>query len=96
MASIKMKNEGSKRKGPGHEYLISVETARFYRQTRYYWTICRVSKPEELVAWGDAPTKGEAEEAACDEVADLMAGLSDGGHVAPHQSSNTPSSFVSR
>lgn len=83
MAPIKMKNGGSRRKGPGDEYMISVEAARFYCKTRYYWTVCRKVKPEELVAWGDAPSKQDAEQAARNEVADLTAGFSGGGHLLP-------------
>lgn len=83
MASIRMKSKGAKCKRLRDAYVIKVEAARFYRQRRYYWTVCRAAQPEELVSWGDASSQEEAAETARNEVSDLMAGLSDGGHLAP-------------
>ena len=62
-------------------YVSSVQSARFYRGTRHYWMVCCENKPDELVAWGHAPTQELAEAAAKNEVDDLSSGISKGGHV---------------
>lgn len=62
-------------------YVSSVQAERFYRGTRHYWTICSENKPDELVAWGHAPTQEMAEAAARHELEDLSSGISKGGRA---------------
>ncbi len=62
-------------------YVCSVQSERYFRHWRHHWVICRVNKPEELVAWGHAPTQELAESAARTEIAELCAGISKGGRV---------------
>jgi hypothetical protein len=80
MASIKRTNECSSFKG-ADEYLFSVEAARLYCHARYYWTVCRKEKTEELVAWGNASSKQEAEESARNEIANLTAAFGGEGYL---------------
>jgi hypothetical protein len=44
--------------------------------------ICREQNPDELVAWGHAPTLELAQNAAHQEVQDLSSGKSQGGQAA--------------
>jgi hypothetical protein len=62
-------------------YVVSFQPERFYQQTRYHWMICRAHKPDELVSWGYARTREQAETAAQDEVNNLSSGLTQGGRV---------------
>ena len=59
-------------------YVMSFECERFYQGWRYHWMICTRRKPDELVSWGHAPTREQAEEAARKEVNKLLAGLTRG------------------
>jgi hypothetical protein len=65
----------------GSAYTVSVQSQRFYQQTRYHWLICGAHSPDELISWGYSPTQAEAETAAQDEVDNLSSGLTKGGRV---------------
>ncbi|MGD1081794.1 MAG: hypothetical protein ABR881_26040 [Candidatus Sulfotelmatobacter sp.] len=56
-------------------FVISIESQRFYQGWRYYWIICAVRNPDELVSWGHAPTLELAEMAAENAVMKLESGL---------------------
>jgi len=62
-------------------YVSSVQSERYFRSRRHYWVICCVNKPDELVAWGHAPTQELAEAAVRNQIEDLCSGLSKGGRV---------------
>jgi hypothetical protein len=62
-------------------YLVSIESERLRKKTRYQWTICRAQAPDQLISWGHAPSRKEAESAARDEVLALSSGLTEGGRV---------------
>jgi hypothetical protein len=62
-------------------YIVSFQAEPFHQRTRYYWTICGVKNPDELISWGHASTQVLAETAARNEVTDLSSGLSHGGRV---------------
>ena len=62
-------------------YVLSFEAERSYRGCRYYWTICYVQNPDELVSWGYAPTRKLAEMAAGGEIDKLESGSSETGRV---------------
>jgi hypothetical protein len=49
-------------------YLVHVESERFYKKHRFYWTICSAQEPDKLVAWGHAPTREIAETKAASEI----------------------------
>jgi len=71
-------------KQPADRYFVwyEVEPLRNRRQPRrYHWMIRLEQNPDELVSWGNAPTKELAEIAAEDEVNALSSGLSHGGQV---------------
>ncbi len=57
-----------------NSYVLSFEVERFYKGWRYHWVICSVQNPDELVAWGHAPTRELAETAAGSEVKKLESG----------------------
>ncbi len=63
-------------------YVQSFEVERIRRGVRYHWMVCGEHSPDKLVAWGHAPTQEQAETAAKNEIDDLAAGRSKGGHVA--------------
>ena len=64
-----------------NSYILSFEAERFYRGCRYYWMICSVEHPDELMSWGHAPTRALAETAAGSEVDKLESGSSKTGRV---------------
>jgi hypothetical protein len=53
-------------------FVVSIDWERLYQGRRYYWTICGVQNPDELVSWGHAPTRELAEMAAGNAVSNLM------------------------
>ena len=55
--------------------VLSFEAKRFYRGCRYYWMICSVQNPDELISWGYAPTRELAETAARSAVNTLESGV---------------------
>jgi len=61
-------------------YIVSIETERFYKKRRFFWTVSRRQTPEELLSWGDSPTQELAAVAANDEIEKLESG-STGGRV---------------
>ena len=68
-------------KGAAERYVCSVRLERYFRRWRHHWLVCRANEPDELVAWGHAPTQELAEAAARNQIADLASGLSKGGRV---------------
>ena len=63
-------------------YVVSFETERIRpKATRHHWTICSVHNPDQLVAWGHAPTQELAETEARNEVENLSSGQTQGGRV---------------
>jgi hypothetical protein len=74
-ASAQTRPAGASPRNPACAYRISVEGARFYQTLRYYWTVCRAEKPEEMISWGNAPSRQAAEQDAQNEVTDLVAGF---------------------
>lgn len=62
-------------------YVVSVQAEPYHKGTRYHWMICCANNPDELVSWGHAPTREQAESAAHNEVEDLSSGLTQGGRV---------------
>jgi|SRR6516225_11047504 hypothetical protein len=49
-------------------YIVRVDSERFYKGHRFYWTICSVQEPDQLVCWGHAPTREMAETTAANEI----------------------------
>jgi hypothetical protein len=76
-------------------YIPSFQVERFFKGVRHHWMICREHKLDELVAWGHAPTQELAEEAARNEVQDLVSGISKGGRV-PNTSTHLQPNLLSR
>jgi hypothetical protein len=65
-------------------YILSFESARYFRGCRVHWMIRSVEKPDELVSWGYAPTLELAKVAADSEINKLELGLSETGRVRRH------------
>jgi hypothetical protein len=62
-------------------YVLSFESASYFRGCRYHWMICSVQNPDELVSWGYAATLELAKAAADSEINKLELGLSGTGRV---------------
>jgi hypothetical protein len=62
-------------------YILTVEPERLYTHKRFHWGLSSVRKPDELLAWGHAPTRELAGIAAANEIEKLESGLSPGGRV---------------
>jgi hypothetical protein len=61
-----------------------------HKHNRHHWMICLAKSPDKLVSWGHAPTHELAESEARKELADLLSGLAEGGHVS-RQNNAVPS-----
>jgi len=72
-------------KQPSHRYILSFQAERSYRGRRYYWTICREDKPDELVSWGYAPTQELAKATAQKELKTLSSGMTKSGRVKRYE-----------
>lgn len=66
---------------PASAYALKIQSERFFKTTRYHWMICGASDSDEIVSWGYASSRIEAEAAAQNEIRDLCAGLTKGGKV---------------
>ena len=66
---------------PVSPYVLSFQSEHFHKGKRYHWMICWTHKPDELVSWGHAASREQAESAARQEVTDLLSGASKGGRV---------------
>lgn len=63
-------------------YVLSYEAESIRNgKTRHHWMICSAKNPERLTSWGHAPTHLLAESEAQQELKDLCAGVTQGGHV---------------
>ena len=82
-------------KQSSRQYIPSFQVERFFKGVRYHWMICCEHKPDVLVAWGHAPTRELAEEAARNEINDLSLGISKGGR-ATKTATTINSGFLSR
>ncbi len=60
-------------------YVITVEAVRSRGRYRFYWTLCQEGQAEELLAWGNAPTRTVAKALAKAEIERLKSGFSSGG-----------------
>ena len=62
-------------------YILSVERERSYKRPRFLWTVCAKQKPDELLSWGDSPTRDLALAAANDAIERFVSGSTNFGRV---------------
>ena len=53
-------------------YIVCVDSERFYKGHRFYWTICSAQEPDLLVSWGHARTRELAEATVATEIERLV------------------------
>ncbi len=64
-------------------YVVSYQKEHFHKGIRYHWVICKSQNCDEMISWGYAPTQEQAEQAAQNEIKDLLSGITKGGRVLP-------------
>jgi hypothetical protein len=62
-------------------YILSVEPERSHTGPRFFWTVCAAQKPDELLSWGDSPTRELAVAAANNEIERMKSGPRASGRV---------------
>jgi len=53
-------------------YIVCLDSERFYKGHRFYWTICSAQEPDLLVSWGHARTRELAETTVATEIERLV------------------------
>ena len=61
--------------------ILSVEPERSHTGQRFFWTVCAAQKPDELLSWGDSPTRELAVAAANNEIERMKSGSRASGRV---------------
>ncbi len=64
-------------------YVVSYQKEHFHKGIRYHWVICKSQNSDEMISWGYAPSQEQAEQAAQNEIKDLLSGITKGGRVLP-------------
>lgn len=80
-SSSRSKKPAVARSNHGNPYVLSFDCERYHQGQRHYWVISTAQNPDELVAWGHAPTRELAERGAGHELDRLLARLARGKAV---------------